>query len=162
MKKRLSHLDDHGKARMVDIGGKKTTSRYARAEAIVKISKELYSRLRENLLEKGDALAIAKIAGISAAKKTAELIPLCHPIPLTDIKIDLRLTARPPSVKIISEVKTEYKTGVEMEALTAAAVAALTIYDMGKSIDKGITIESIRLLEKTGGKSGNWSAENSV
>lgn len=158
MKRKLSHLDKKGRARMVDIGGKDVTSRYAKAEGTVRISKELYKRLKEDSLEKGDALSVARIAGITAAKRTAELIPLCHPIPLSDIKIDLRLTARPSSVRITSEVKSDYKTGVEMEALTAVSMAALTIYDMGKSIDKGITIESIRLLEKTGGKSGDWKA----
>lgn len=141
---------------MVDVGSKEDTERYAVARGRVLISKKLLSRLRENSLEKGDALAVARIAGIQGAKKTAELIPLCHPIPLTFISVDLKLVESPPSVEIKSAARARYKTGVEMEALTGAAIAALTIYDMGKAIDRGMVIEAIELVEKSGGRSGHW------
>jgi len=159
-KKSLSHLDKNGRARMVDIGNKAETERVAEAEAVVKISKELLAGLRENNLGKGDALSVAQLAGISAAKRTSELIPLCHQIPLNNVSVELTLSDNPPSVRIISRVSAHYKTGVEMEALTAVSVAALTIYDMGKSIDKGIIIESIKLLKKRGGKSGDWVSKD--
>lgn len=141
---------------MVDVGGKEDTERYAVVRGRILISKELLSRFREDTLEKGDALSTARIAGIQGAKKTAELIPLCHPIPLTSISVDLKLVDNPPSVEIKSTVRARYKTGVEMEALTGAAVAALTIYDMGKAIDRGMVIEKIELMEKSGGRSGHW------
>lgn len=155
-KKKLTHVTEEGKARMVDVGDKEDTERYAVVRGRILISEELLSRFRENSLEKGDALAVARIAGIQAAKKTAELIPLCHPIPLTSISLDLTLVDNPPSVEIKSTARAIYKTGVEMEALTGAAVAALTIYDMGKSIDRGMVIEKIELVEKSGGRSGHW------
>ncbi|OGC91660.1 MAG: molybdenum cofactor biosynthesis protein C [candidate division Zixibacteria bacterium RBG_16_53_22] len=155
-KKRLTHINDRGKARMVDISGKRDSKRTAIAEGRVVISPELLHQLKDNTLAKGDALAVARVAGIQAAKRTADLIPLCHPLPLSSVEVDLRLEDEPPAVVIISKVSTTYKTGVEMEALTVASVAALTIYDMGKAVDKGMTIENIRLLEKRGGKSGHW------
>lgn len=155
-KKKLTHVTEKGKARMVDVGGKEDTERYAIVKARVLISKELLSRLREDTLEKGDALSTARIAGILGAKKTAELIPLCHPIPLTSISVDLKLLESPPSVEIESTARANYKTGVEMEALTGATIAALTIYDMGKAIDRGMVIEKIELVEKSGGRSGHW------
>jgi cyclic pyranopterin phosphate synthase len=151
----LSHTDDRGKARMVDVGDKPVTDRQAKAEAKLTVSPELFQKLQANALEKGDALTVARLAGIQAAKKTADLIPLCHPISITHIDIDIALH-EPDQVQIESHVKATAVTGVEMEALTAAAAAALTIYDMGKSVDKGIVIENIRLLEKSGGKSGFW------
>ncbi len=158
-KKKLTHITEGGEARMVDVGRKEDTERYAVVRARVLISTELLSRLRENSLEKGDALATARIAGIQGAKKTAELIPLCHPIPLTSISVDLKLIESPPSVEIKSTARARYKTGVEMEALTGAAIAALTIYDMGKAIDRGMVIEVIELVEKSGGRSGHWKRE---
>jgi len=158
-KKNLSHVDGKGKARMVDIGGKNDTDRKAAAEARVFLSGELLSKIRENTVAKGDVLATARIAAIQAAKKTAELIPLCHTLPLSHIAVEFELCDDPPSVVIRSEASAQYKTGVEMEALTAAAVAALTIYDMGKSVDRGMEIGSIRLLEKSGGRSGEWKRE---
>ncbi len=160
MKKKLSHVDKNGNARMVDIGGKADSERRAVAGGRILISKELLERLRDNTLAKGDALTVARIAAIQAAKKTSDLIPLCHTLPLTHVAVDLTLIDNPPSVEIEVETATNYKTGVEMEALTAAAVAALTIYDMGKAIDKGMIIESIRLFKKEGGQSGSWSRED--
>ena len=159
MKKKLSHVDKNGQARMVDIGGKADSERRAVAGGRVVISKELLDQLRNNSLAKGDALTVARIAAIHAAKQTSDLIPLCHSLPLTHVAVDLTLVDDPPSVEIEVETQTRYTTGVQMEALTAAAVAALTIYDMGKAVDKGMIIESIQLLKKEGGKSGSWSRE---
>jgi len=156
-KKRLSHINDKGDAHMVDVGDKDDSNRIAIAAARVIISSELYALLKENKLAKGDAVSVAKIAGIQAAKKTSELIPLCHPIPITHVSLDIELIEKPPSVEIKAEVQTHYKTGVEMEALTAAGIAALTIYDMGKSVDRGMKIESVKLLKKSGGRSGDWN-----
>jgi len=158
MKEKLSHTDKLGRARMVDISGKGPTSREAIAEGRVLVSKELLRCLKDNALEKGDALSAARLAGIMAAKKTAEIIPLCHPLPLSFVGIDLKPVDDPPAIKIRSTVRTDYKTGVEMEALVAVSVAALTIYDMGKSVDKGAIIDGIRLIKKRGGKSGSWKA----
>ncbi|MFQ6007375.1 MAG: cyclic pyranopterin monophosphate synthase MoaC [Candidatus Zixiibacteriota bacterium] len=155
-KTKLSHIDAKGEAHMVDIGGKADTERYAVAEAKVRISKELLQHLQENTLSKGDALATARIAGILAAKRTADIIPLCHTLPLAFVKVDLKLIEDPSGVDIKAEVRTCYKTGVEMEALMAVSAAALTIYDMGKSVDRGMIIESIQLVEKSGGQSGHW------
>jgi cyclic pyranopterin phosphate synthase len=154
----LSHTDDRGKARMVDVGDKPVTDRWAKAEARLSVSPELFQKLQANTLKKGDALSVARIAGIQAAKKTHELIPLCHPISITHIDIDISLH-EPDQVQIASHVKASAVTGVEMEALTAVTIAALTIYDMGKSVDKGIVIEEIKLLEKGGGKSGLWKRQ---
>jgi cyclic pyranopterin phosphate synthase len=158
-KKDLSHVDKKGEARMVEIGGKTDTDRKAAAEARVFVSEELLSRVKENNVAKGDVLAAARIAAIQAAKRTAELIPLCHTLPLSYVRVEFELCDDPPSVVIRTEAGAHYKTGVEMEVLTAAAVAALTIYDMGKSVDKGMEIGSIRLLEKSGGRSGEWKRE---
>ncbi len=157
--KKMTHLTESGAARMVDISGKENSDRTAVASARVLISSVLLKALKDNSLAKGDALSVARIAGIMAAKKTDQLIPLCHTLPLSSIDVDIQLEENPPAVKIITTAKTSYKTGVEMEALTAAGVAALTIYDMGKSIDKGIVIEQIRLESKQGGKSGDWFRE---
>jgi cyclic pyranopterin monophosphate synthase len=154
--KKLTHVTETGAARMVDISDKKITERTAVASARVLISNALLKALKENSLAKGDALAVARVAGIMAAKKTDQLIPLCHTLPLSSIEIDIKLKDTPPSVLITTTAKSDYKTGVEMEALTAASVAALTIYDMGKSIDKGIVIEKVQLESKRGGKSGDW------
>ncbi len=150
-----SHIDAEGKARMVDVSNKKVTERRARAQAFVRLSPDALTTIGDEALEKGDALTVAKIAGVMAAKKTHELIPLCHPLSLAHIDVSAEVVEG--GVLIGSEVKTTERTGVEMEALTAASVAALTIYDMCKSIDKGITIESVMLVQKTGGKSGDWN-----
>ena len=154
--KKLTHVGPEGEARMVDISGKATTERRAVAEGRVLISSELLQQLQENTLGKGDALAAARIAGIMAAKKTADIIPLCHTLPLAYIGVDLELKDKPPSVEIRAEARASYATGVEMETLTAVSAAALTIYDMGKAVDRGMTIDSIRLVEKSGGRSGRW------
>ena len=143
----LSHVDDSGEVRMVDVGGKPAVRRRARAAAVVRMRPETAARLRE--LPKGDALATAQLAGIMAAKKTAELIPLCHPLPLTHVEV--ALTVGESEVAIEASAETTAQTGVEMEALTAAAVAALTVYDMAKAVDKDMTIAEVRLLEKSKG-----------
>jgi cyclic pyranopterin phosphate synthase len=150
--RKLSHYDEAGKARMVDVSGKPDTVRTARAAAFVRLKPGVLKSLPEN--PKGDPFEIARVAGVLAAKRTSELIPMCHPLLLKHVDIDTKATRG--GVRIIATASTTGATGVEMEALTAAAVAALTIYDMAKALDKGIEIESIHLLEKTGGKSGSW------
>jgi cyclic pyranopterin phosphate synthase len=155
-KEKLTHVGPKGEARMVDIGGKAATERRAIARGRVLVSPELLMQLRQNTLIKGDALAAARIAGIMAAKKTADIIPLCHPLPLAFVGVDLELKDNPPSVEIRAEARTAYMTGVEMEALVAVSAAALTLYDMGKAVDRSMTIDSIRLIEKEGGRSGRW------
>jgi cyclic pyranopterin phosphate synthase len=152
--RKLSHIARDGSARMVDVGGKLVTQRTARAEAVVRLGASLVEALRKGGLRKGNPVESARIAGIMAAKRTAELIPLCHSIPL-DV-VEVHVTFGKAALRIESTVRAHHVTGVEMEALTAAAVAALTIYDMCKAADKGIVIEQVRLLEKTGGKSGAW------
>jgi cyclic pyranopterin phosphate synthase len=148
----LSHYDASGEARMVDVGHKAETRRTARAHAFVKMSSEVLNALPAN--PKGDPLAVAKVAGILAAKRTSELIPMCHSLPLSHANVDT--IVEPDGIRIIATAATTAQTGVEMEALTAASVAALTIYDMTKALDKGIEIQDIWLLEKTGGKSGDF------
>ena len=148
----LSHFDDSGAVRMVDVTEKKLTHRRARAHAFVKLSPEVIRKLPDN--PKGNPLEVARIAGISGAKRTSELIPLCHPLMLTSV--DVRIDLRDGGAEIHTEVATTAATGVEMEALTAASVAALTIYDMTKALDKSIEISDVYLLEKTGGKSGSY------
>ena len=150
----LSHVDENGKAQMVDVGNKDDTKRSATASGKVFMSTETIEALERQELKKGDVLGVARIAGIQAAKKTSELIPLCHPLAINFASVDFRI--RESCVEIQATVKTSGKTGVEMEALTACSVAALTVYDMCKSMDKSITIEEVKLLEKTGGKSGDW------
>ena len=152
---KLSHVDDEGKAAMVDVSEKQASVREATAAAFVEMTPETVEIVRAGGLSKGDALGVAKIAGILAAKKTPELIPLCHPLALTGIKVDLEL--EDGGVRILAVVKTADRTGVEMEALTAAAVAALTVYDMCKAVDKGIRITFVELVNKVGGKSGGWN-----
>ena len=152
MKPRLSHYDEAGSPRMVDFSDKPATRRTARAHALVRMRPEVLERLAEN--PKGNPLEVARIAGITAAKRTWELIPLCHPLLLSHA--DVEASVRPEGVEIVSSVTTTGGTGVEMEALTAAAVAALTVYDMTKALDKSIEITGVRLLEKTGGKSGDY------
>jgi len=152
----LTHLDETGAARMVDVAGKPVTAREAVATGRINMSPEAATAIRAGSVKKGDVLATARIAGIMAAKKTAELIPLCHPLPLTRVAVDL--APDETGVTVTATAATEGKTGVEMEALTAASVALLTLYDMAKALDKAMVIGDIRLLSKKGGKSGDWSA----
>jgi cyclic pyranopterin phosphate synthase len=153
----LTHLDDHGAARMVDVGAKAVTRRSATAEARVRLQPATLALISEGRLPKGDVFAVARIAGIQAAKKTADLIPLCHPLMLSSVQVELQPDG-PDAVRITATCALAGQTGVEMEALTAASVAALTLYDMCKAVDKGMVIESVRLLEKTGGRSGDFRA----
>jgi len=155
---RLTHLDDHGNAHMVDVADKADTVRRAVASGIVLLLPTTVKALRDNAIPKGDALAVARIAGIMAAKRTSELIPLCHPLPITHVSIDLAVIDT--GVTIRAEVRVTGKTGVEMEALTAVSVAALSLYDMVKSIDRAATITHIQLEEKSGGKSGAYQRES--
>ena len=154
----LTHLDEHGKARMVDVSEKDVTHREAVAESFVAMRPETLSLILSGTAAKGDVFATARIAGILAAKRTSELIPLCHPISLTSIRIDL-VPCEPDRVHILAEVRCDERTGVEMEALTAASVAALTIYDMCKAVDRGMEILCTRLVKKSGGKSGLFERE---
>jgi len=153
---KLSHVDEKGRGRMVDVGSKTATDRFAVAEGEIKMQPETLALIRGNTLKKGDALAVAQIAGIQAAKRTSELIPFCHPLPLDHIAIDFELDNDLPGVRIRATASLNGKTGVEMEALTAVSVAALTIYDMAKSAEKGMKIGNIRLVRKSGGKSGDY------
>ena len=151
----LTHLDENGSARMVEVGDKAVTARSATAQAEVVMQPETLSRIVAGGMPKGDVFACARIAGIMAAKRTHELIPLCHPLPLTGIEVEL--TPVPPArVRVTATARCDWKTGVEMEALTAASVAALTVYDMCKAVDRGMTIERVCLLEKAGGRSGHF------
>lgn len=159
MVKKLSHLDSTGRARMVDVSGKSVTEREAVAEGEVVMRSETLALIRENALEKGDALAVAQVAGIQAAKRTSELVPFCHPLPLDHLAIEFELDDELPGVRIRATARSTGKTGVEMEALTAVSVAALTIYDMAKSAEKGMRIENVRLVKKSGGKSGDYREE---
>lgn len=152
----LTHLDSQGHAHMVDVTDKSVSQREARAEAVVSMSAECMALLVDGKHPKGDVFAVARIAGIQAAKRTWELIPLCHPLMLTSVKVELQALPEQQRVRIETRAKLAGQTGVEMEALTAASVAALTLYDMCKAVDKGMVIEHIRLLEKAGGKSGHW------
>jgi cyclic pyranopterin phosphate synthase len=151
---KLSHLDDTGHARMVDVSEKADTERVAVAQGEIVMKASTLELIRGGLLKKGDVLTVAQVAGIMAAKRTSELIPMCHPLPLTDVAVDLSLDASLPGVQIKATVKTIGKTGVEMEALTAVALAGLTVYDMAKAAEKTMRIQNIRLVKKTGGKSG--------
>ncbi|HSQ94965.1 MAG TPA: cyclic pyranopterin monophosphate synthase MoaC [Croceibacterium sp.] len=153
---KLTHLDSQGAARMVDVGGKPETARSATATGRIRMSPEALAAVREGSGPKGDVLAAGRIAGIMAAKKTAELIPLCHPLALDTVSVDFAFETE--AVRVTATVSLTGKTGVEMEAITAISIALLTIYDMAKALDKGMVIEDVRLLEKTGGKSGAWRA----
>jgi len=155
---KLNHFDSDGKAIMVDVGAKPVTERTASAEANVLMSPETLVMIQEGGHKKGDVLGVARLAGIMAAKKTSALIPLCHPLALTSIAIDLKCIPEANLVKITSTCKLSGQTGVEMEALTSASVAALTVYDMCKSVDRAMKIVEVRLLHKSGGKSGTFSA----
>lgn len=153
---RLTHLDDEGSARMVDVGAKAVTARQAIASGRITMSPDAAAAIRAGSVQKGDVLAVARVAGIMAAKKTSDLIPLCHPLPLSKVEIDLALDAT--GVTATATAATAGQTGVEMEALTAVSVTLLTVYDMAKALDKRMTIGDIRLIAKTGGKSGDWHA----
>ena len=153
----LTHLNEAGEVHMVDVGDKEITDREAVAEAHVAMSEELVSRFFAGDLPKGEAAAVARIAGIAAAKKTPDLIPLCHPIQLGGVEIGLEPSGH--GIRVLATVSTQGRTGVEMEAMTAASVAALTIYDMVKGVERGVTVESVRLLKKSGGRSGLWTRD---
>jgi cyclic pyranopterin monophosphate synthase len=152
----LTHLDEHGTARMVDVGEKPQTARRAVARALVRMDPATAARVAAGDAPKGDVLGTARIAGIQAAKRTGELIPLCHPLPLDHLDVDAEVDAETGTVTITAEARVTARTGVEMEALTAASVAALTVYDMVKGLEKGVEIASVVLLEKSGGRSGEW------
>ena len=156
MAERLTHLDEHGQARMVDVGAKDVTQRRALARALVRMTPATARAIAAGDAPKGDVLGTARIAGIQAAKRTSELIPLCHPLPLTFVGVEGVVDAEAGTVTLTAEARATARTGVEMEALTAASVAALTVYDMVKGIEKGVEIAHVRLVEKTGGKSGDW------
>ena len=153
--KTLSHLDSQGRARMVDVGEKEPTNRVAVARGTVRMKPETLRLIQQGQMEKGDVLAVARIAGIMGAKKTSELVPLCHPIPLDQVTVELEPDEAASAIQITATARTTAKTGVEMEALTAVSVAALTIYDMAKAVDRGMRIEGIRLVSKRGGQSGD-------
>lgn len=155
----LTHIDERGKARMVDVTAKAATERVAVAKARVLMKASTLELILAAEVKKGDVLGVARVAGIMAAKKTAELIPLCHPLNVTSVEVDFETSTEPPSVDITATAKVTSGTGVEMEALTAASVAALTVYDMCKAADKGMRITDVRLVKKTGGKSGTFIAE---
>lgn len=159
MTKDFSHLDETGGISMVDVGAKRTTVREAVAQATVRMTKKTLARLLEQALPKGDVLTTAKVAGVLAAKQTPTLIPLAHPVDISSVDITFDLDRDAGTIEVRSIVRCEGKTGVEMEALTACAIAALTIYDMCKSAEKGITIDALQLVRKSGGKSGTWERE---
>jgi cyclic pyranopterin phosphate synthase len=152
----LTHADESGSAKMVDVSAKKPSERFARAAGAIRMSASTLDAIRNNAMKKGDVLAVARVAGIMAAKKTSDTIPLCHPVALTDLGVEFTLADDLPGIRVQSHARTMERTGVEMEALVAATVALLTIYDMAKAIDRGMTITEVALLEKTGGASGDW------
>jgi cyclic pyranopterin phosphate synthase len=154
----LTHFDAEGDAHMVDVSDKAVTSRVAKAESYIKMASEAFDIITEGRAKKGDVLGVARLAGIMAAKRTADLIPLCHPLPITKVSVELTPDASLPGIRIVATVKTTGQTGVEMEALTAASVAALTVYDMSKAVDKAMEIGGTRVILKDGGKSGRYEA----
>ena len=154
----LTHFDAKGEAHMVDVSGKAVTDRLAVAEGFVRMTPETLALITEGRAKKGDVLSVARLAGIMGAKKTADLIPLCHPLPITKVALDLTVASDRPGIRIEATVKTGGQTGVEMEALTAVSTACLTVYDMVKAAEKGMVIEDIRLVLKEGGKSGRYEA----
>jgi cyclic pyranopterin phosphate synthase len=153
---KLTHLDDRGRPRMVDVGAKPESERTAVAEGAVRMSPEAFELVAAQAVAKGDVLAVAEVAGTMAAKRTGELIPLCHPLGLDLVQVAARLEPELPGVRVTATAKATGRTGVEMEALTAIAVACLTVYDMVKAVDRGMVIEEVRLLSKTGGTRGDW------
>jgi cyclic pyranopterin monophosphate synthase len=156
---RLTHQDEDGRARMVDVGAKPETERTARAEGFLRMAPATFDALREGRTTKGDPLVVAQLAGIQAAKRTAELIPLCHPLALTQIEVSVELDDTLPGVHVTATTRVRGRTGVEMEALTAVSVALLTAYDMVKALDRELSIERVRLLSKEGGRTGSWRLE---
>jgi cyclic pyranopterin monophosphate synthase len=160
MEQKLTHVDEQGNARMVDVGGKEITERVAISRGRVQMQPETLRLVREGALKKGDVLTVAQVAGIQAAKRTHELIPMCHPLLLTHISIDFSFDEGTSSILIEGRARVRDRTGVEMEALTAVTVAALTLYDMAKAVDRGMRITDVRLVEKQGGKSGDWRQED--
>jgi cyclic pyranopterin phosphate synthase len=154
--KKLSHVDRSGQARMVDVSAKEITERFARATGSISMSSEALEAVRKNAVDKGDVLAVARVAGVMAAKRAAELIPLCHPLLLTDVQVVATLDDSLPGVRVESTVRSAGKTGVEMEAIVAVAVTLITVYDMCKSLDRSMVISDICLAEKAGGRSGKW------
>jgi cyclic pyranopterin phosphate synthase len=155
----LTHADAEGRARMVDVESKAETARTARAEGTISMNEAALDAIERNTLAKGDAISAARIAGVMAAKRTSDLIPLCHPIALTDAGVDIEVDRALPGLRVGAWASTRGRTGVEMEALTAVSVALLTIYDMAKSLDRGMQISGVRLTEKRGGKSGDWKRD---
>jgi len=155
---RLTHTDEQGAARMVDVGAKPVTAREAVAEGSVRMSAEAFALVRDNAIAKGDVLGIARIAGIAGAKRTADLVPLCHPIALDVVEVDAEADPELPGVRIQARTRATARTGVEMEALAAVMAACLTVYDMVKAVDRSMRIENVRLLSKTGGTRGDWVA----
>ncbi len=158
---KLSHVDESGRARMVDVSGKPISDRTATAEGVVRMSMEAFELIQSNAVQKGDVLTVAEVAATLAAKRTGELIPLCHPLGLDGIDVSARLEADLPGVRIVATARVTGRTGVEMEALTAVAVGCLTVYDMVKAVDRSMTIEQLRLLSKTGGTRGDWHRPDS-
>jgi cyclic pyranopterin phosphate synthase len=155
----LTHLDERGSPRMVDVGAKDVTRRRAVAEGHIRTAAATLAAVRDGATPKGNVLVVAQLAGIMAAKRTADVIPLCHPLPLTGIRVDVEPDEALPGIRVRAEVRVEGRTGVEMEALTAASVALLTVYDMCKAVDRGMEIGGVRLLEKEGGRSGTWTLD---
>lgn len=152
----LSHLDAEGRARMVDVSAKPVSARWARATGSIRMRRETLAAIRSNAIAKGDVLGVARLAGIMAAKRTSELIPLCHPIPLSDVTVDITFDDTLPGLRVDASAKTAAQTGVEMEAIIAVSVTLVTVYDMAKAIDKSMVIGEISLAEKVGGRSGHW------
>jgi cyclic pyranopterin phosphate synthase len=159
VKDRLTHLDERGRAKMVDVSSKSVTARRAKAEGRIRMSPDTLERIFEGDLPKGDVLAVARVAGVLAAKRTSELIPLCHPLPIESLEVTFEKEG-PGVLHVVSEVGVTAKTGAEMEALTAVSVAALTVYDMCKAVDRAIEIDQVHLVEKSGGKSGHYRRED--
>lgn len=154
----LTHFDAHGQAHMVDVGAKETTHRVARATGVIRMQPATFALVAQGTAKKGDVIGVARIAAIQAAKRTSDLVPLCHPLPLTRVAVDFETDAAQSLVRCTAQVETHGRTGVEMEALTAVQVGLLTVYDMLKAADRGMVIDGVRVLEKHGGKSGDWVA----
>ena len=154
----LTHFDTEGQAHMVDVGAKRETHRVARATGLIRMQPATFALLAQGTAKKGDVIGVARIAAIQGAKRTADLVPLCHPLPITRVAVDFEADAQASTVRCTAQVETHGRTGVEMEALTAVQVGLLTVYDMLKAVDRGMVIDGVRVLEKHGGKSGDWTA----
>lgn len=157
MTENLSHVGPDGRARMVDVSAKPVTVRTARAAGLIRMAPATLEAIQANELAKGDVIGVARVAGVMAAKRTAELIPLCHPLPLDDVQVTLAADPHLPGLRAEATTRTSARTGIEMEAIVAVTIALVTVYDMAKAIDRSMTIEQVRLLEKTGGQSGDWT-----